>query len=144
MILSQFAIMLWFRYWHHSDFGSHHYLQVFLFISSQRVVGCLIAEPIQKAFSVFSTSVGGSSDVTQTKKEIARPTSLKFGDINFQREVVKRAPSLSKTELLDENFNGAIFCEKQAVPAVCGIRAIWVSPANRRKHIATQLLDALR
>ncbi|KAF3442741.1 hypothetical protein FNV43_RR16658 [Rhamnella rubrinervis] len=122
----------------------HKLCKVFLFVSSQRVVGCLIAEPIQKAFRVFSTSVGGSSDVTKTKKEIARPTTLQFGDINFQREVVKRAPSQSKTELLDENLNGAIFCEKEAVPAACGIRAIWVSPANRRKHIATQLLDAVR
>lgn len=117
---------------------------MFLFISSQRVVGCLVAEPIQKAFRVFSKSVGGGCDLTKTKKEKARPTRLQFGDINFQREVVKRAPSVSKTGVLDDNLNGAIFCGKEAVPAVCGIRAIWVSPANRRKHIATQLLDAVR
>ncbi|RVW42752.1 Protein chromosome transmission fidelity 7 [Vitis vinifera] len=32
----------------------------------------------------------------------------------------------------------------EAVPAICGIRAIWVTPSNRRKHIASQLLDAVR
>ncbi|CAB4317408.1 unnamed protein product [Prunus armeniaca] len=55
---------------------------------------------------------------------------------------MRKAPSVP--EALNENLNGAIFCEEEAVPAVCGIRAIWVTQANRRKHIATQLLDALR
>ncbi|KAH7512247.1 protein CHROMOSOME TRANSMISSION FIDELITY 7 [Ziziphus jujuba] len=121
----------------------HKLCKVFLFISSQRVVGCVVAEPIKKAFRVFSTSVGGTSDGANKKEERRRPTVLHFGDISFQREVVKRATSASNTLLLDEK-NGAIFCEKEAVPAVCGIRSIWVSPANRRKHIATQLLDAVR
>ncbi|KAK1357617.1 hypothetical protein POM88_050873 [Heracleum sosnowskyi] len=44
----------------------------------------------------------------------------------------------------DDNLIGAILCEKEAVPAVCGIRAIWVSPANRRKQIATHFLNATR
>ncbi|KAK4740230.1 hypothetical protein R3W88_003927 [Solanum pinnatisectum] len=30
----------------------------------------------------------------------------------------------------------------EAVSALCGIRAIWVTPSNRRKHIASYLLDA--
>lgn len=92
---------------------------------------------------MFSTSVGGRSDGANTKEERTRPTKLHFGDISFQREVVKRAPSVGNTSVLDEK-NGALFCEKEAVPAVCGIRAIWVSPANRRKHIATLLLDTVR
>ncbi|EFH69345.1 hypothetical protein ARALYDRAFT_472227 [Arabidopsis lyrata subsp. lyrata] len=39
---------------------------------------------------------------------------------------------------------GAIVCEEEAKPAVCGIRAIWASPSNRRKGIATWLLDTTR
>ncbi|CAJ2659180.1 unnamed protein product [Trifolium pratense] len=38
----------------------------------------------------------------------------------------------------------AIFCECNPVAAICGIRAIWVTPSNRRKHIASQILDAVR
>lgn len=66
---------------------------MFLFISSQRVVGCLVAEPIKKAFRVFSASVGGMSDDAKTKEERTRPTLLHFEDISFQRKVAKRAPS---------------------------------------------------
>ncbi|KAK9921455.1 hypothetical protein M0R45_029964 [Rubus argutus] len=57
-------------------------------------------------------------------------------------EVIRKAPAAR--EASNEHLNGATLYEKEAVPAVCGIRAIWVTPANRRKHIATQLLDALR
>lgn len=113
-----------------------------MFILSQKVVGCLLAEPIEKAFKVFSDSVDQSSD--DTKKEKARASKLRFGDVSFHREIVKRVPSLNNNETSEENTNGAIYCEEEAVAAACGIRAIWVSPANRRKHIATQLLDSVR
>jgi N-acetyltransferase len=116
-----------------------------MFISSQRIVGCLLAEPIKKAFKILSCLVDGASDGT-TIKEAARPnsTTLQFGDVSFKREVKKRAPSLDCSEVLDGNLNGAIICENEAVPALCGIRAIWVTSSNRRKHIASQLLDAVR
>ena len=78
------------------------------------------------------------------KEERAKPTTLQFGPISLRREVAKRAPSDINTKQSDEDFRATILCEKEAVPAVCGVRAIWVSPANRRKHIATQLLDAVR
>ncbi|CAK9169931.1 unnamed protein product [Ilex paraguariensis] len=39
---------------------------------------------------------------------------------------------------------GAVFLEKEAVTALCGIRVIWVAPAMRKKRIASQLLDAAR
>ncbi|ONH95908.1 hypothetical protein PRUPE_7G095100 [Prunus persica] len=127
-----------------SELGSgwilHKLCKVYLFILSQRIVGCLVAEPIKEAHKVLSCAVNGSSDGTTTNE--TKLTTLQFGDIRFQREVMRKAPSVP--EALNENLNGAIFCEEEAVPAVCGIRAIWVTQANRRKHIATQLLDALR
>jgi len=45
-----------------------------MFISSQRIVGCLLAEPIKKAFKILSCLVDGASDGT-TIKEAARPLS---------------------------------------------------------------------
>ncbi|XP_024025665.1 protein CHROMOSOME TRANSMISSION FIDELITY 7-like [Morus notabilis] len=53
---------------------------VFLFILSQRIAGCLVAEPIEKAFKVLSISTEESTDATDTKEETARPTTLQFGD----------------------------------------------------------------
>ena len=116
---------------------------MYLFISSQRIVGCLLAEPIKQAFKVCS--LNGGSEGTSAK-EVARQssTSLQFGDISFKREVKKRTRSVNSSEVLDGSLNGAIICENEGVPAVCGIRAIWVTPSNRRKHIASQLLDAVR
>ncbi|KAK7857195.1 protein chromosome transmission fidelity 7 [Quercus suber] len=123
----------------------HKSCKVYLFISSQRIVGCLLAEPIKQAFKVCSCSSNGGSEGTSAK-EVARQssTSLQFGDISFKREVKKRTRSVNSSEVLDGNLNGAIICENEGVPAVCGIRAIWVTPSNRRKHIASQLLDAVR
>ncbi|KAM4081433.1 hypothetical protein ACJW30_11G091500 [Castanea mollissima] len=106
---------------------------------------CLLAEPIKQAFKVCSCLLNGGSEGTSAK-EVARQcsTSLQFGDISFKREVKKRTCSVNSSEVLDGNLYGAIICENEGVPAVCGIRAIWVTPSNRRKHIASQLLDAVR
>uniref|UniRef100_A0A2N9G927 N-acetyltransferase ESCO acetyl-transferase domain-containing protein n=1 Tax=Fagus sylvatica TaxID=28930 RepID=A0A2N9G927_FAGSY len=122
----------------------HKSCKVYLFISSQRIVGCLHAEPIKKAFKVCSSSLNGGSEGT-TAREVARQssTTLQFGDISFKREIKKRTCSVNSSEVSDGILNGAIICE-ETVPAVCGIRAIWVTPSNRRKHIASQLLDAVR
>ncbi|XP_031255980.1 protein CHROMOSOME TRANSMISSION FIDELITY 7 [Pistacia vera] len=122
----------------------HKLCKVYLFISSQRVAGCLIAEPIREAFKVLSCLVGERTDDTNTRETRSNSTTLKFGKILLQREVMKRTPSVNCPDLLNGNHNGAIVCEKEAIPAVCGIRAIWVTPSNRRKGIATQLLDAVR
>ncbi|KAM1735597.1 hypothetical protein ACFX12_014052 [Malus domestica] len=118
----------------------HKLCKVYLYILSQRVAGCLVAEPIKEAHKVPSCAVDGSSDGTTTHE--AKLSTLQFGDIRFQREVRKKAHFAP--EALNENLNGALFCEREAVPAVCGVRAIWVTPSNRRKHIATRLLDTLR
>ncbi|KAF4383189.1 hypothetical protein F8388_009220 [Cannabis sativa] len=127
-----------------SGFIFHKFCKVLLFILSNRVAGCLIAEPIEKAFKVISNSTDRCNDAINTKEERAKPTILKFGDISFQRETVKRSHSASNTNQLDEDVGGAVICEEVPVPAVCGIRAIWVSPVNRRKRIATHLLEAVR
>uniref|UniRef100_A0A803PFR4 Protein CHROMOSOME TRANSMISSION FIDELITY 7 n=1 Tax=Cannabis sativa TaxID=3483 RepID=A0A803PFR4_CANSA len=127
-----------------NGFIFHKFCKVLLFILSNRVAGCLIAEPIEKAFKVISNSTDRCNDAINTKEERAKPTILKFGDISFQRETVKRSHSASNTNQLDEDVGGAVICEEVPVPAVCGIRAIWVSPVNRRKRIATHLLEAVR
>lgn len=118
----------------------HKLCKVYLFISSQRVAGCLFTEPIKHAYKVLSCSVGRKSDGSKTKEARPNSTSLQFGNVVFHREVIRRPPSSS--EMFEEDLNGVVICEEEAVPAVCGIRAIWVTPSNRRKHIATQLLDA--
>ena len=86
-----------------------------------------------------------SSTAEDAVKGTKRPcsASLQFGSIKFQREVIRKENSAnrSKTSQLDE---GAILCEEEAVPAVCGIRAVWVVPCNRRKRVASKLLDAAR
>ncbi|GMI96710.1 CHROMOSOME TRANSMISSION FIDELITY 7 [Hibiscus trionum] len=118
----------------------HKLCKVYIFVLSQRIAGCLVAEPIKEAFEVLSCSVGERGDGATQKKVRSNPGKLQFGDIVFQREVIKRAPS----EVSHESRNGAILCKKEAIRAVCGIRAIWVTPCNRRKGIATQLLEAVR
>ncbi|KAF7804229.1 protein CHROMOSOME TRANSMISSION FIDELITY 7 [Senna tora] len=122
----------------------HELCKVYLFISLQRVVGCLVAEPIEEAFKVISCSDTGSSKSSRKKETNSHSTTLQFGDIIFHREVEKRASSVNESLDLDKTHGGAIFCENKAVAAVCGIRAIWVTPSNRRKRIANQLLDAVR
>ncbi|KAF2289643.1 hypothetical protein GH714_037669 [Hevea brasiliensis] len=62
-------------------------------------------------------------------------TTLRFGEIKLQRETTKKAPTVNSLEVLDRKSNGAIVCEEKAVSAICGIRAIWVTPSNRRKRI---------
>ncbi|KAH0894831.1 hypothetical protein HID58_057260 [Brassica napus] len=112
------------------------FVQVYLFVSSQRISGCLVAEPIKEAFKIIAPL----DDKRLLKKERSSPsTTIHFGDIVLQREVSKRCP-----ESDDRLDNRAIVCEEEAKPAVCGVRAIWVSPSNRRKGLATQLLDTAR
>uniref|UniRef100_A0A7N0T6B3 N-acetyltransferase ESCO acetyl-transferase domain-containing protein n=1 Tax=Kalanchoe fedtschenkoi TaxID=63787 RepID=A0A7N0T6B3_KALFE len=117
--------------------------QVYLFISAQRVAGCLVAEPLQVARKILSSCVNEKL-ITDATKGKRRPTTLQFGSICFQREVARRASSVDANDAVNGNCSGAIFCENEVVPVACGIRAIWVSPSNRRKHIATRLLDAVR
>lgn len=117
--------------------------QVYLFISAQRVAGCLVAEPLEFAHRILSSCVNDKL-ISHASKGQQKPATLQFGGIRFQREVISRASSVNENKLSSGNCSGAIFCENETVPVVCGIRAIWVTPSNRRKHIATKLLDAVR
>ncbi|WJX74813.1 hypothetical protein P8452_58428 [Trifolium repens] len=119
----------------------HQHCKVYLFVSHQKIVGCLVAQPIKEAFRVESCSVTGHSDSARKKEKKLCPTTLRFGNIAFQREVEKRPVNMSDSDMMDGRV---IICENEPVAAVCGIRAIWVTPSNRRKHIASQLLDAVR
>nr|GMD89705.1 protein CHROMOSOME TRANSMISSION FIDELITY 7-like [Ipomoea batatas] len=107
--------------------------KVYLFISSRRIGGCLVAEPIKEAYRIVSSSQGKKSSVAAKREVSQRSTVLQFGGVSFQREKVRRDPPKERLDGLDDDLNGVILCEKEAVPALCGIRAIWVTPSNRRK-----------
>ncbi|XP_019250154.1 PREDICTED: protein CHROMOSOME TRANSMISSION FIDELITY 7-like isoform X2 [Nicotiana attenuata] len=119
----------------------HQLCKVYLFISSQRISGCLVTEPIKKAYKILSRSEGSRCKVLPEKEARRTSTTLQFGGVSFQREIVRLNQT---TKSHEESDSGVILCEKEAVSALCGIRAIWVSPSNRRKHIASYLLDAAR
>ncbi|KAL5709165.1 hypothetical protein ACHQM5_019885 [Ranunculus cassubicifolius] len=122
----------------------HELCKVYLFISARRIAGCLVAEPIRTGYKVVSGSMFQKSpNCSSPKSDKPVSTVLQFGTVHFRREVIRRDTSVSRKELAEDQ-NGAIFCEEEAVPATCGIRAIWVSPYNRRKHVATKLLDVAR
>lgn len=118
--------------------------QVYLFISSQRITGCLVAEPIKKAYKILPSREGSRCNVSPQKEARRTSTTLQFGGVNFQREMVGRNHSTKSREESNGSVSGLVLCEKEAVSAFCGIRAIWVTPSNRRKHIASYLLDAAR
>ncbi|TKY61926.1 CHROMOSOME TRANSMISSION FIDELITY 7 [Spatholobus suberectus] len=123
-----------------SEWILHDLCKVYLFVSQHRVVGCLVAEPIEEAFKVVSGSVAGPADRAKKRGVKTRSTTLQFGNVIFQREVERRVASVSDSDRME----GAIFCDSKPTAAACGIRAIWVTPSNRRKGIASQLLDAVR
>ncbi|KAL6507778.1 hypothetical protein OROGR_023973 [Orobanche gracilis] len=116
--------------------------KVYLFISSQRISGCLVAEPIRKAYRIVSSLKGEKINVPAKEKKKNSKT-LQFGGVSLQREIIKR-DSVKSPEEKEGSLDGVILREDEAVPALCGIRAIWVTPSNRRKHIASNLLDAAR
>lgn len=67
--------------------------------------------------------------------------TLIFGDVKFQREIVHKRCKTRK----DSAISGRpIVCSNLPVPAVCGVRGLWVSQTERRRGIATKLLDAVR
>lgn len=74
-------------------------------------------------------------------KETKNSSSLQFGGVSLQREVIRKDFVKHPEE---GTHDGMILCTDEAVLALCGIRAIWVSPSNRRKNIARNLLDAAR
>ncbi|KAG9440480.1 hypothetical protein H6P81_020645 [Aristolochia fimbriata] len=133
----------------------HELCKVYLFISCKRIVGALVAEPIRAGYKIISKgnriseedskgSPACCDDINERPSKM-NSTVLQFGPISFQREANTRISSLTHEQApMDKSDGGAVVCERQAVPAFCGIRAIWVLPSYRRKKIATRLLDALR
>ncbi|KAG8376817.1 hypothetical protein BUALT_Bualt09G0103300 [Buddleja alternifolia] len=114
--------------------------KVYLLISSQRISGCLVAEPIKKAYKILSSSMGGKYDNMSSKRKTSS-IAFQFGGVSLKREIIRRDVVKHSEE---SSHDGMILCEDDALPALCGIRAIWVTPSNRRKHIASYLLDAVR
>ncbi|KAG8375028.1 hypothetical protein BUALT_Bualt10G0057000 [Buddleja alternifolia] len=114
--------------------------KVYLFISSQRISGCLVAEPIKKAYKILSSSMGEKYDNMSSKRKTSS-IAFQFGGVSLKREIIRRNIVNRPKE---SSHDGMILCEDDALPALCGIRAIWVTPSNRRKHIASYLLDAVR
>ena len=108
-------------------------------------MGCLVTEPIKAAHRVIPSSTEEShSDLLANNNELRKTDhTLEFGKISFKREVIRRNnPSVkNKGECQD---TGAIICDKEAVPALCGFRAIWVVPSRRRKQIGSKLMDVAR
>lgn len=108
-------------------------------------MGCLVAEPIKIAHRVIASSTEESlSDLLASKSASSKTDhTLEFGKIIFKREIVRRnsPPVKSKEECQGP---GAIICENEAVPALCGFRAIWVVPSRRRKRIGSKLMDVAR
>ncbi|KAH8944196.1 hypothetical protein BDL97_13G096100 [Sphagnum fallax] len=111
--------------------------KVYLFISaSKKIVGCILCEPIKCAFPI----------VTSHWQNAVHPSQPCAWDMS-QRLVpaLDVAVDTNPGELKDqEDFGGVVLCSKVAVPAVCGVRGIWVSCSERRKGIASHLLDAMR
>ncbi|TVU15367.1 hypothetical protein EJB05_38885, partial [Eragrostis curvula] len=123
----------------------HKLCKVYLYISCQRIVGCLVTEPIKTAHKVIPCSSEESSSdfpANNIKSEKIDHT-LEFGKISFKREILRRHDHniKSKEECRDP---GVIICEEEDVPAICGFRAIWVVPSRRRKRIGSKLMDVAR
>lgn len=122
-----------------------------MFISSNRIVGCVFAEPIKTAHRIVSVSASSTRSAPPASgRSIEEPKGshqsiLRFGDVCFLREPMrKQAQSAPSPELKNCDSGGAIFCGEEPVAAVCGVRAIWVAPARRRQRIASKLLDSVR
>ncbi|XP_047324578.1 protein CHROMOSOME TRANSMISSION FIDELITY 7-like [Impatiens glandulifera] len=122
----------------------HKLCKTYLYIYNQRIAGCVIVEPIKVSYRILPGISNVVNDKT-TKQEQPNSSLLQFGGICFQRESVKKRTYPPKvSEELRDVLMGALVVGEEAIPAECGIRAIWVAPFMRRKRIASQLLDIVR
>ncbi|XP_011627181.1 protein CHROMOSOME TRANSMISSION FIDELITY 7 isoform X2 [Amborella trichopoda] len=124
----------------------HKLCKVYLLISSQRIVGCLVAEPIRYGYKVISNypSIINSSSSSAKENFKTKTGVLLFGNVSFERETIQRSNVKNSEKIADEFIGTAILCETEPVSAVSGISAIWVLASSRRKGIATRLLDIAR
>jgi len=168
-------------------FNSFTILQVYLFISSKRIVGCLVSEPIKYGFKVIPACLsvpqgqhcnivyGSPKEILNGVEEEAiltnaninsknlctmdekyldnerhikrdkhESTVMHFGNVKFTRQVVQPMYLTRDIKSSPKDDAGAIFYSEVPVPVVCGVRGLWVSRSERRKSIATKLLDAMR
>ncbi|CAA6669863.1 unnamed protein product [Spirodela intermedia] len=109
----------------------HNLCKVYMFISGNRIVGCVFSEPIKTAHRIVSVSIPSSitDNKDATRSTRSGKNMLRFGNMRLKK---------------DDSGGAAIFCEEASVAAVCGIRAIWVAPSKRRQRIASKLLDSVR
>ncbi|KAJ1686227.1 hypothetical protein LUZ63_017617 [Rhynchospora breviuscula] len=122
----------------------HPHCKVYMYISSHKIAGCLVAEPIKDAHRLISENSIHDSFSEDKVISTSSNKTMTFGNFSFAREVVKKCSSDKKTTNGGNLKLGAITCEEEAVPAALGFRAIWVVPSRRRKGIASHLMDAAR
>lgn len=165
----------------------HKFCKVYLFISSKRIIGCLVSEPIKYGFRVIpaclsvpqgqhcnivcsspkeivdgveeegiltSTTINSKNSCTTDQKYLDNQNHIKrrkhestvmhFGNVKLTRQVVQKMHLTRDIESSCKGPAGAIIYSEVPVPAVCGVRGLWVSRSERRKGIATKLLDAMR
>ncbi|KAL5213608.1 hypothetical protein ABZP36_002760 [Zizania latifolia] len=69
----------------------HKLCKVYLFISSQRIVGCLVVEPIKTAHKVIPSSAAENcSDLPVDRTESSKVNhTLEFGEISFKTRTKK-------------------------------------------------------
>lgn len=87
---------------------------------NKKVIGCAIVEPIRNAFPLVADNEHGSPHSTG---------NISLLDIHFSLEEINKEP---------------VRCSKVPQPAVCGVSRIWVHSNERRKGVASKLLDVVR
>lgn len=165
----------------------HKFCKVYLFISSKRIVGCLVSEPIKYGFRVIpaclsvpqgqhcnmvysspkeildgvegegiltNTTINSKNSFITDKKYLDNENQIKrgkhestvmhFGNVKLTRQVLQTMHLTRDSKSSCKDPAGAIIYSEVPVPAVCGVRGLWVSRSERRKGIATKLLDAMR
>ncbi|KAL6057131.1 N-acetyltransferase esco2 [Balamuthia mandrillaris] len=94
--------------------------KTFIYLDSQhKVLGCAVAEEIEKAYPV-----------------VAAPTTIESTKGSLEAE--------EEEDGCGQEEDRWRSCSTTPCAALCGISRIWVHPSSRRKSIATRLLEAIR
>ena len=101
---------------------------MYLFIKNKRVSGCVVVERIESAFKLISGE----------KKEEKKSVEEEEDSVSLSKE--NALPGNEERSANEET----IICSKEKYAAKCGISRIWVSSSERRKGIATKLMDCVR
>lgn len=166
----------------------HRFCKVYLFISSKKIIGCLVSEPINYGYRAVpeknlknskerhfnmadgtlkeisddfedesiltTTSASPNVSCTINQKRIDSENDAKrrkrtcavmqFGNVKFERKALENSRASRDSSISEKDPGGAIVCSEVPEPAVCGVRGLWVSRSERRKGVATKLLDTMR